>query len=329
MYENIKNLPYINVSATSVKRHVFILPFYKQNEWKMWITDYNNQNIENNLICMDNANLIHGEYIAEHPADDKDCYVDFVDNLYRYFVVHNTEHSIKMLVEYCKNIGACLGKIHCIYKSNDSEFVIDSGSYVWTEIESLMVFARSIFDYLQDILSTILVSVQWNDGHKSKELPNKFSKMVCHGEKLLTAEELEEKYKLYRPIADCYIKHSKFFTYLRDFRNKIVHNFCEPQIVFYTDRGFCVAPTKEPFNHFNWQKNMYYNSNIVSIIPWITWIIENVYTACSDFVNIIIKFIKMESIYKNEYHVFTRSFIATAFADILQVADGHFFENSY
>ena len=327
MYENIKNLPYINIPVTGGLRHVFILPFYSQNEWKTWIVDYKKRNEENNLIGLDGTSLIRGEYIAEHPADDKDCYVDFVDNLYRYFVGHNTEHSIKMLVEYCKNIGACLGKIHCIYKSNDSEFVIDSGSYVWTEIESLMVFARSIFDYLQDILSTILVSVQWNDGHKSKELPNKFSKMVRHGEKLLTAEELEEKYKLYRPIVDCYIKHSKFFTYLRDFRNKIVHNFCEPQIVFYTDRGFCVASTKEPFNSFNWQKSMHYNSNLVFLIPWITWIIENVYAACNDFTNIMIKSIAMEPIYTDKYRVFNRSFIANGIADIARVTQGDFFEN--
>jgi hypothetical protein len=267
MYENIKNLPYINVSATSVKRHVFILPFYKQNEWKMWITDYNNQNIENNLICMDNANLIHGEYIADNPEGNKDCYVDFIDNLYRYFVYHNTEHSIKMLVKDCKNIGACLGKIHFFYKCHDSEMIIDLGNYVWTEIESLMVYGRSIFDYLQDILSTILASVQWNNKHKSKNLPKQFSKMVCHNDKLLTAEELEEKYNLHRPIADCYIKHSNFFMYLRNFRNKVVHDFCESQIIFYTERGFCIDPNEEPFNHFNWQKNMYYNSNIVSIIP--------------------------------------------------------------
>ena len=115
--------------------------------------------------------------------------------------------------------------------------------------------------------------------------------------------------------------------YLRNFRNKIVHSFCEPQIVFYTDRGFCVDPTKEPFNSFNWQGAMYYNINVGSLIPWITWIIENVYTACDDFTNTIIRSTTMEPIYTDKYRVFNRSFIANGITDIARVAKGDFFEN--
>ena len=50
MHENIKNLPYINMPVTGGLRHVFILPFYNQNEWKTWIVDHKKRNDENNLI---------------------------------------------------------------------------------------------------------------------------------------------------------------------------------------------------------------------------------------------------------------------------------------
>jgi len=138
-----------------------------------------------------------------------------------------------------------------------------------------------------------------------------------------TADEIESRYRLPRPLAEAYAATGQFFAQLRLVRDKVIHGGGAFSDIFDTERGFCVSPKVFPFDSFpSWRSEHYYNENIVSVLPWIADTIFQTIGACNRIVATLTSIIQVPPDIAPGYAIFIRGPHNDALVNLLRVHEG-------
>lgn len=158
---------------------------------------------------------------------------------------------------------------------------------------------------------------------KQRKLPDTFSSL-CLEEKrrVRTAEEIESRFGLPREMAEQYAAAAPFFFDLRKIRDGIVHGGREFDLIFETERGFCVSPKSAPFSAFQWQTHHSYNENLVSLLPWLSHIILQTIGTCTALMSAFASLISLPEELAPGYRVFVRGPNNDALIQALEIQHG-------
>jgi hypothetical protein len=138
-----------------------------------------------------------------------------------------------------------------------------------------------------------------------------------------SAEEIEERFGLPKPLAEQYTRVASFFLQLRSVRDDVVHRGQGFGHIFETERGFCVNPTQKPFSSFSgWSKQHYYNENIVSVLPWIAHIVLQTIDACNNLMTAFASVIQLPPEIAPGFGVFVRGPHTESLAELLDIHSG-------
>jgi hypothetical protein len=100
---------------------------------------------------------------------------------------------------------------------------------VATEIEYLHSVCRSISDLWQEVVATVWDGIKLLDtGTKKRQLKHSYAGMLFSSNKPRTTQELVDWFGIPPPLAECYTRSTTFFTDLREFRDRILHQGGEP-----------------------------------------------------------------------------------------------------
>src|SRR5262249_35258191 len=120
--------------------------------------------------------------------------------------------TVGLRADFC-GMAASLAKIRLFHRvRNDG---VDVRWFVQTELEYLLMVARSVFDLLQEIIAAHWASIEVAGQRHKRQLPGSFGDVVRQGDRPRTAKEIEEKYSLITPLAEWYAAQAPLFLILR------------------------------------------------------------------------------------------------------------------
>lgn len=319
--DELNKIPYANVDSLGDRKFI-LMPLWDGEYWRQWIP-----NEAGNLIEIKVVDLVRSNYVSKKAASQDDLWIPFVDFMWQRANWPEIYPYISTLCDCFHKIGTSLEKINHFFQHEE---IIRNDSltpFVNTELEYIIIMTRSVFDLLQEAISKIWngrIQLLDSDAHSLKigrAMPGSFSKLILR-EKFIfrSSGELVEKYALPEDIAEVYLKNAEFFSALRDTRDNIVHGLSNNPTVFTTERGFCVAPKDKAFYRFDiWKKQHYYNENIASLYPWLSYVVFNTVGACSEIMEAYAKVIKFPDEIAPGYRVYLRDHSSNAFLDLLKV----------
>jgi hypothetical protein len=320
----LAKLPHINTAGLQ-GRTVLLMPVWDGATWSLWV-----DGPEGQLIKVQVVDAARSNYLAQSPARQDDLHIPFVDLMWQRASWPTVSRLIMGICDDFHLMATIAAKLEHFHETRDGIPQNLIGSFVQTEIEHLIIVARSIFDLLQEILADL-----WNNGirlldataeakRKSRKLHDTFRKVVLsNNETLRSATEIADIYGLPPPTSEMYQKHAPFFLSLRASRDRIIHGGSSVDFIFSTDKGFCVDPKSKYFRDFSWQKEHYFNDNIVSLRPWLANIVLQTIEACSDIMFSLASVVAFPEAVSPDYQVFIRDPSNEALLRLLDVANGN------
>jgi hypothetical protein len=207
-------------------------------------------------------------------------------------------------------LGTSAAKLRHLFETRDQIDRSLLGSFVQTELEYMLTVSRSVFDLLQEAAAAF-----WNKrvmlldeaAQKARRpLPGTFSKVVLEGNRPRSAEEIARRFGLPDVVASQYAKDAATFAHLRTLRDRIVHGGSSVDMIFVTEKGFCVSPTHPAFSDFSWSQAHHYNEAIVSLLPWVANVVARTVGACTDLMNAFATVIQFPPEIAPGYRIFVR-----------------------
>ena len=269
-------IPYLDLEKLG-NRKVFSLTFYDEGEWHLWYPT------PDGLAKM-YAIPVESTYFAKCPERENDIFLHFIDFIVQRASWKEIVKPFHGLQEDIYNLSASLKKFKILYEY--SQNIGDGVSrLVITEIEYLFSVCRSIYDLLQEIISSLWDKFDFFDPKlKKKPLPKTFRKVVFHKNRLCSEEQIIQRFGMPDSLAKFYIRNQDFFTILRKFRDNILHRGSTFKLIFVTERGFAVKSNLEPFCGFNiWNDEHRLKNDLCSLRPALAYLIHNTLSACEDF----------------------------------------------
>jgi hypothetical protein len=324
--EDLRAVSYLNVEqlATSA-RTINLMPLWDGAKWHQWVP-----NIEGKLVEGAVVDTIEGYYLAIVPARDSDLFIPFVDLMWQRASWPEICPFISAISDDFHNMGTSVAKLKYLFDCRKNLPAGAGGRFARTELEYLVILARSIFDLLQEMTSII-----WTGRVRLREpvaearriagrLPKTFSKVILRDKKQLRSPvEIAEEFGLPTKLAEAYAGGAPFFSRLRDNRDDVIHGLKKTGYVFVTERGFCVNPKEPPFSSFEgWRPEHRYNENIVSLLPWVAETILGTIHTCNHLLSTFASIIEFPPEIAPGYQVFVRGPYAECFASVLQVNSG-------
>jgi hypothetical protein len=227
-------------------------------------------------------------------------------------------------------MGTSLAKLKHFFHSQTGLPPRSASRFAYTELEYLIMLTRTVFDLLQEMISTVWVNhVQLLDQdaenrRRSRKLPTTFSRLVLRDKQdPRSASEIESEFGLPRPLAEQYARVTSFFSQLRDLRDAVVHGGTGVGEIYVTERGFCINPKHRPFSTFDgWRPEHYYNENIASVLPWVANLILQTIQACNGLMTAFAQVIQLPPEIAPGYLVYVRGPHNEAVAEVLRVHSG-------
>lgn len=294
-------------STQLLGRTVFLVPFWDGKRWKTWIPVDGGK-----LLMMSPLGVVRSNYLAKTVERDEDIHVPFLEFMWQHMSWPDVAHVVSGLSQDINLLATSAAKLEHFHTTRDiigSELI---ATFVNSEIEHMLVVARSIFDLLQEALAHFWNRhVQLHDpvmekGRKQRPMQLTFSKTVLDKESIRTAEQIADRYRVPASMAEMYAKHAPFFKSVRGAREQIVHSGKTPDSVYATSRGFCVEPKAPYFRDFSWNEEHYYNENIVTLVPWLARLVAGTLEACSDIVFSLIGQVQFPPPLAPDYRLFLR-----------------------
>jgi hypothetical protein len=314
-------LPHIDPAALQ-GRGVLLLPVWDGTSWSVWTT------VNGRFQRIQVRDMVHASYFATDPAKEYDVHIPFLNFLWQqvsFPAVTRLISGIEADFHLMATIAAKLEHFHNTRDRVDQSLV---SSFVRSELEHLIVVARSVFDLLQEIIATI-----WNESVIPLEDPSEmvprrtklkptFSKIVLLDNATCSAAEISNRYALPLGISAMYEKHTPFFLLLRAWRDAIVHGGSSVDTIFATDKSFCVDPRSKHFLDFPWRPEHYFNESIVSLRPWLSHIVLNTVLACSEIMAALAKEVRFPAPIAPAHRIFLRDPSNQALVRLIEVQQG-------
>lgn len=321
--DELKIIPYANVDALG-DRVFMLMPLWDGEKWHQWVP-----HADGTLVEMKVIDLVYANYVSKKPASVDDLWIPFVDLVWQRACWPEIYFLLVALCGDFHKLATSVAKIKHFF--HHRELIGDNSVafFVATELEYIVVLARTVFDLLQETIATL-----WNGRvklhdekadalRKQNSLPKTFSKLVLNDQDIKSVEEIIEKYALTPVLAEEYIKYAPFFVALRTMRDKVIHGASGVSIVFVTEKGFCVSPKDRAFADFQiWNESHWYNENIVSLLPWIAHVIFGTINACSKIMEAFAIHVKFPPEIAPDYRVYIRDHASDALLDLVKVNNG-------
>lgn len=322
--EHLRAIPYLNVDVLG-ERVVQLMPYWDGERWRSWVPT------GDSLIPIAIVDVVQSDYVAEKPASPKDVLIPFVETVWQRASWPEVAPHLSSLIQDLHSLGAVWAKLDVFFRERKR---IGDGVWVFasTEIDYLFILVRSIFDLLQEIIHVLWYSrVRFKDAdaearrtsQKLPKVPKEFSRVVLEGETPLSADAISTKYGLPLPLATVYEAIAPFFIPVRRFRDRVVHGIGTRQIVYVTERGFCVDPRGEPFKQFKvWTESARLNQNLYSLLPLVAHVILTTIDSCNGLFQAFSQMFEFPPEIAPKYHVFTRGYFNDAWIRTLEIEKG-------
>ena len=274
--KELEKIPYIDQDALD-GRVILTLMFYDNNEWHWWLPSSKG-------LIKTKGFPAESSYFAKQPERENDICLHFMNFIAQRACWPEIVKPFHGLQEDIYNLSASLKKFKILYEY--SKINQDGVSrLVVTEIEYLFSVCRSIFDLLQEIISKLWESFQFFDTKlKLKPLPKEFRKIVFHGGKLSTEEQIKNKFGMPEHLSKFYIRNQIFFSVLRKFRDNIFHHGSTFKLIYITEKGFATGNDLNPFCEFNvWREEHRLENNLYSLRPVLAYLVNQTLLVCEDF----------------------------------------------
>jgi hypothetical protein len=309
-------VPYLDQSALN-GRVVHLMPYWDGKEWHMWVE------MGDKLQKMQMIDFAHGQYVAKTAKDNHDLCIPFIEIMWQCGTFHNNQKQLSRIAHSYHSLGASLGKIRHFHKHRDT-LGMKASTYVDIEIEHMVMNCRRIFDLLQESFSELWnTSVQLLDSEhekirKATTLPPKFSKMIMRDSKPVDKSYLFSKYALPESIGEVYEKYTDFFHHVRNYREKVIHGFGSQDHIFDTEKGFCLAKDALLYRELKlWENLEGYNENLVSLKPYLAYLIWNTVSACNGLAEKFSGVIRLQPALAPNQHIFFRGPHNDEFIDVM------------
>ena len=297
-----KDLPYLKIENLK-GRPIHLDLFHDGKKWHYWIP------LENGLLqpiqVYDCLEMI---YLAKQPVRQSDAAFPLIDFIYKHVDLKNIDSFISALVSDILNLGASLKKLDLIRGFKDLEI---APRLVTTELEYLIILCRSMFDLLQEIVSRIWETIDLIDSSiKKKKLPSSFNGVVSYDNKILTYENIQNRYGITPNLAKWYSKYASFFCKLRGVRDAIAHQSLQDPLIYINDKGFSIGVSSAPLPFRKlmcFSEDILEDESVVSLNYFIASFVRETLAACASFAEEINKEIKFAPDFAPDCNFFIRS----------------------
>src|SRR3989338_2255127 len=216
-------------------RAVPLFPYYgADNEWKLWVP------AGDDLQLMKMTEMVEGKYFGASPAHDSDIRLAFFEFMCKRAYFGSVTPFVEGIHDDLQNLSASLAKLeyfHAEWKRSGFEV----RRFVTTELEYLFSVCRSVFDLLQESLSTLWPSfVFFDPKFRRRQIKKSFSKMLFENNALMSRDRIADRFLLPQPLADFYFHQGPFFSWLKEYRDWVSHSGKSFEFVFPLEKGFAV-----------------------------------------------------------------------------------------
>jgi hypothetical protein len=319
----LTKLPHIDAAALQ-GRSLLLMPVWDGATWSMWIDAP-----EGCLTKIRVVDTARSSYLATAPAGDYDLHIPFVDFMWQRASWPEVTRLISGICDDFHLMATIAAKLEHFHETRASIDPTLIPSFVKSELEQLIIVARSIFDLLQETIAHF-----WNERVTLKDpaaeairrrhrMPPTFAKIAFNSDSPRPATEIAARYALPSAASATYEKHAPFFLSLRASRDGIIHGGSSVDMIFATDRGFCVDPRSKHYHGFPWKPEHYFNANIVSLRPWVANVVLRTIEACSEIMFALAAELRFPDRIAPAHHVFIRDPSNPALVRLLQVQQGH------
>ena len=319
----LAKITYLNPDAID-GRTLLMMPFWDGFTWHMWTEAPPGKILEMRVV-----DAVHSNYVAKHRARETDIWIQFVDHMWQRANWPDVARTILSIGDDFHLLATSIAKLKHFF---DAQNIVDPSlmsSFVKSELEYLVTVARSVFDLLQDALSTIWNSKITLDDpaseaiRKRHKLPDSFTKMALRDRfEPKTIEEMTAKYAIPTILAEQYVRFAPFYASLLAARDSIIHRGQSVRDIYVTEKGFGVDAKGKPFSDFNWQSKHHYNDNVVSLLPWVANIVFGTLEACNDIMGAFASVFIMPPEIAPGFHIFIRDPANEAIVQLGKVASG-------
>jgi len=320
--EELQQIPHLNVAVLG-DRVVNLMALWDGERWHSWVP------VGNKVVKMQMVDVSQGLYLAKAAVRPADLFIPFVDVMWQRASWPEIVPLLSAICDDFRNMGTSIAKLRHVFQTRHLLAAGAAREFAATELEYLVILARTIFDLLQEMMSKIWHQrIRLNNPaaealRKERKLPETFSSL-CLEEKrrIRTAEEIETRFALPRVMAEQYAAAAPFFFKLRRVRDGIVHSGRAFDLIFETERGFCVSPKSAPFSDFKWQTHHSYNENLVSLLPWVSKMILQTIGTCTALMSAFASLISLPEELAPGYRVFVRGPNNDSLIEVLKIQDG-------
>lgn len=321
--DELRKLEHINTAALD-GRTIRMLPVWDGANWCLWIDAPDGR-----LIRMKAIDTAHSLYLTKvAAAKDSDLYIPLIELVWQRLSYPDMVGFLSAIEDDFHLLAASAAKLEHFHSTRGA---IDEGltsSFVRSEIEYMLIVARSVFDLLQEVISRfwnghVKLLNEANDALKRQNrMPATFARVVLASDRTQGAQDIAAKYALPPVVAEQYEKHTPFFASLRTSRDRIIHGSASVGTIFITEKGFAAPPNVKPYSDYPWQDEHHYNENIVSLMPWIANIVIKTIEACSEIIGAFASTIRLPEEIAPGYRVLLRDPANPALLRLLEAATG-------
>lgn len=304
-FMTIDEIPYFDPEIRK-QRTIHLFPFHHlEDGWKIWIPTEQPKKV----LCMHPHDCDEAIYYAKQKFSPDDIHSRFIELIVQRLASEDCLTLIDNIYSDIQNLGATMNNLSFLCKSWDA--LKGSGTrMVISSLEYIFITCRSVFDFVQNVVLEVWKGVTLSDGKKPKNvLPRSFREMVLASHQICSEEDIQKKRGLPSELASYYARHTKFFLYLRNQRDKIAHTGKSFERVYMlTHRGLCIS-RKDPLldTLTIWNENNTAQNDLVSLRSFCAYVIMMTFAAMEDCAGSIQRCIHLPDPIAPEYNVFLRS----------------------
>ena len=320
----LNEIPYLD-GASLAGRHINLMPFWDGQDWHSWFPFPPEKLFyaKNNVVAVQ-------YYWGTVPRQPSDIYIPFVDLMFQRVCFGEVFEHITSISADISNFSVSLAKIQHTFNTRAviNEYLINE--FIATEIEYILTNSRSIFDHLHEIICWLWTKIEYRPDENGKvkrnqKLPQKLSSFLLANGEPRPFDEIVEKYGMPELLAKEFEKHSLLFSKIRKYRDAVIHKGSSVEFIFTTDQGFCVRYDQKPFADFYSTidlKNYYHNENLVSLMPWIAYIIRGTIEACNNITTAFSKVFELPGTIAPDFKIYFWDHSGKSLLTILDIQDG-------
>jgi len=249
-------------------------------KWHLWIP-------QNGAIIDFSGSTPHeANYFAKAPDRTDDIIFPFLEFLEKRAFWPDILIWLTSITNDIHNLSASMAKISILFKENRKSG-LDVRRMVGTEIEYIFFVCRSLFDLLQKIIKNLWRrATRCTPGLQEQNLPDSFGKMCLFDDKPMSIEDIVKRRNVPSELAAFYNSNARFFEWLREYRDIIVHKDGEFNLIFIDEKGLAISNIIAPFDSMPiWSNTNTLPNDLGSLKSVVSYIISSTFDAFEDAID--------------------------------------------